>query len=140
MVHQPHKQTPYDQFNFEIPQKFPKEGISATAANAIVNSETWTDANPMLNLSSFVTTFCEPEAKDLYDRHVYRNFADPDMYPQTKETEFRCVQWLHDLWNGSKGRRALWSCDYRFFRGLYAGRSGAQMELAGGSTEGRKGC
>ena len=38
MVHQPHKQTPYDQFNFEIPQKFPKEGISATAANAIVNS------------------------------------------------------------------------------------------------------
>ena len=63
MVHQPHKQTPYDQFNFGIPQKFPKEGISATAANAIVNSETWTDANPMLNLSSFVTTFCEPEEK-----------------------------------------------------------------------------
>src|SRR6516162_10928962 len=102
MVHQPHKQTPYDQFNFEIPQKFPKEGISATAANAIVNSETWTDANPMLNLSSFVTTFCEPEAKDLYDRHMYRNFADPDMYPQTNETEFRCVHWLHDLWNGPR--------------------------------------
>ena len=102
MAHQPHKQTPYDQFNFEIPQKFPKEGISATAANAIVNSETWTDANPMLNLSSFVTTFCEPEAKDLYDRHMYRSFADPDMYPHTKETEFRCVQWLHDLWNGPK--------------------------------------
>jgi hypothetical protein len=44
-----------DQFNFEIPQKFRKEGISASAANAIVNSETWTDANPMFNLSSFVT-------------------------------------------------------------------------------------
>ena len=97
-----HKQTPYDQFNFDIPQKFPEQGVSAAAANAIVNSETWTDANPMLNLSSFVTTYCEPEAKDLYDLHMFRNFADPDMYPHTTETEFQCVQWLHDLWNGPK--------------------------------------
>jgi glutamate decarboxylase len=102
MRQQPDKQTPYDQFNIEIPRKFPKEGISAAAANAIVNSETWTDANPMLNLSSFVTTYCEPEAKDIYDRHMYRNFADPDMYPHTQETEFKCIRWLHDLWNGPK--------------------------------------
>ena len=102
MPDQSHKQTPYDQFNFEIPKKFPEQGVSAAAANAIVNSETWTDANPMLNLSSFVTTYCEPEAKDLYDRHMFRNFADPDMYPHTTETEFQCVQWLHDLWNGPK--------------------------------------
>jgi glutamate decarboxylase len=102
MPDQSHKQTPYDQFNFEIPQKFPEQGVSAAAANAIVNSETWTDANPMLNLSSFVTTYCEPEAKDLYDLHMFRNFADPDMYPHTTETEFQCVQWLHDLWNGPK--------------------------------------
>ena len=96
------EQTPYDQFNFEIPERFPSEGISARAAKAIVTSETWTDANPMLNLSSFVTTFCEPEAKDIHDASMFRNFADPDMYPQTKETEFKCVQWLHDLWNGPR--------------------------------------
>ena len=102
MRQQPDKQTPYDQFNIEIPRKFPKEGISAAAANAIVNSETWTDANPMLNLSSFVTTYCEPEAKDIYDRHMYRNFADPDMYPHTQETEFKCIRWLHDLLSGPK--------------------------------------
>jgi glutamate decarboxylase len=102
MPDQSHKQTPYDQFNFEIPQKFPEQGVSAAAANAIVNSETWTDANPMLNLSSFVTTYCEPEAKDLYDRHMFRNFADPDMYPHTADTESQCVRWLHDLWNGPK--------------------------------------
>jgi glutamate decarboxylase len=102
MPDQSPKQTPYDQFNFEIPQKFPEQGISAAAANAIVNSETWTDANPMLNLSSFVTTYCEPEAKNLYDLHMFRNFADPDMYPHTAETESQCVQWLHDLWNGPK--------------------------------------
>jgi glutamate decarboxylase len=33
---------------------------------------------------------------------MFRNFADPDMYPQTKETEFKCVQWLHDLGNGPR--------------------------------------
>ena len=102
MAQQSDKQTPFDQFNIEIPQKFPKEGISTAAANAIVNSETWTDANPMLNLSCFVTTYCEPEAKDIYDRHMYRNFADPDMYPRTQDTEFKCIRWLHDLWNGPK--------------------------------------
>ena len=42
------EQTPYDQFNLEIPEQFPAEGISARAAKAIVTSETWTDANPML--------------------------------------------------------------------------------------------
>jgi glutamate decarboxylase len=45
MPDQSHKQTPYDQFNFEIPPRFPEQGVSAAAANAIVNSETWTDAN-----------------------------------------------------------------------------------------------
>jgi glutamate decarboxylase len=33
-----------------------KNGISARAAEAIVISDEWTDANPMLNMSSFVTT------------------------------------------------------------------------------------
>jgi len=33
---------------------------------------------------------------------MYRNFADPDMYPHTQETEFKCIRWLHDLWNGPK--------------------------------------
>jgi hypothetical protein len=31
MPDQSHKQTPYDQFNFEIPQKFPEQGVSADA-------------------------------------------------------------------------------------------------------------
>jgi hypothetical protein len=39
MPDQSHKQTPSDQFNLEIPQKFPEQGTSAAAANAIVNSE-----------------------------------------------------------------------------------------------------
>lgn len=97
------KQLPYDEFNLPIPERFPEKIMTARAAKAIVNSECWTDANPMLNLSSFVTTFCEPEAREIFAEGSFRNFADPDMYPHTKDTEFTCVRWLHDLWNGPKG-------------------------------------
>jgi glutamate decarboxylase len=95
--------TPFDSFNEDIDRgRFPDHGMSARAAEAIVNSECWTDANPMLNLSSFVTTFMEPEANELMRRHSTSNFADPDMYPHTKAAESHCVRWLHDLWNGPK--------------------------------------
>ena len=95
-------QLPYDEFNLSVPKGFPEHIISAKAAKALVNSECWTDANPMLNLSSFVTTFCEPEAREVFAEGSFRNFADPDMYPHTKDMEFACVRWLHDLWNGPK--------------------------------------
>jgi glutamate decarboxylase len=95
-------QLPYDEFNLPIPEGFPERIMTARAAHAIVQSQCWTDANPMLNLSSFVTTFAEPEARDIFAAGSFRNFADPDMYPHTKDTEFKCVSWLHDLWNGPK--------------------------------------
>lgn len=96
-----HHITPYEEFNLEVEREhFPDLGMSARAAEAVVNAECWTDANPMLNLSSFVTTFVEPEARDLAARHFHKNFADPDMYPHTKAMETQCVKWLHNLWNG----------------------------------------
>jgi len=39
--------------------------MAANAAAALVVSEAWTDANPMLNLSSFVTTYAEPEMREI---------------------------------------------------------------------------
>ncbi len=95
--------TPYGEFNFDVPKNiFPKHGMPARASAAIVNSECWTDANSMLNLSSFVTTFVEPEARELAAGHFHKNFADPDMYPHARGTGFQCVKWLHSLWNGPK--------------------------------------
>jgi glutamate decarboxylase len=97
------KITPFDQFNMEIPRKtFPAEGMAARAAQAIVNSYAWTDANPMLNLSSFVTTFCEPEALEVGLQNFNKNYIDHDMYPQVFVMEALMVNWLHDLWNGPK--------------------------------------
>jgi glutamate decarboxylase len=78
-----HKVTPFDEFNLEVLQDiFPTDGMSARAAMAIVNSEAWTDANPMLNLSSFVTTCAEPEAVEIAHQHFTKNYIDHDMYPQ----------------------------------------------------------
>jgi glutamate decarboxylase len=94
---------PYDQLNCEVPtDHLPVSGMSALAAEALVNSEAWTDANPMLNLSSFVTTFIEPQAADLAQRHLLKNYIDHDMYPQLFAMEQRMVKWLHTLWNGPK--------------------------------------
>lgn len=107
MSHEKHSElNPYEQFNIELSENFPEEGMSARAAEALVRSECWTDANPNLNLSSFVTTFMEPEAAEIFKDGSFRNFADPDMYPHTKATEEKCVKWLHELWNGPKNVEA----------------------------------
>lgn len=96
--------TAYDEFNMPVPREtFPPEGMSARAAQGIVNSFAWTDANPMLNLSSFVTTWAEPEAVEVARTHMYKNYIDHDMYPQVFKMEQLAVKWLHDLWNGPKG-------------------------------------
>ena len=79
---------------------FPGEGMAARAAQAIGNSFAWTDANPMLNLSSFVTTYAEPEAVEIARQHLTKNYIDHDMYPQVFAMETWMVRLLHDLWIG----------------------------------------
>jgi glutamate decarboxylase len=98
------KVTAFDEFNMPVPREtFPSTGMAARAAQALLNSFAWTDANPMLNLSSFVTTFAEPEAVEVARTHMYKNYIDHDMYPQVFKLEGQMVKWLHDLWNGPKG-------------------------------------
>ncbi|MFX1766820.1 glutamate decarboxylase [Paraburkholderia sp. A1RI-2L] len=95
------KITPYDEFNLPVPQdEFPATGMSARAAAALVESDEWTDTNPVLNMSSFVTTFAEPEALETAKRNIFKNYIDHDMYPQLFAMETRMVRWLHKLWNG----------------------------------------
>jgi glutamate decarboxylase len=96
--------TPYDQFNIEVPEhEFPKTGMAARAAEALVLSQEWTDTNPMLNMSTFVTTYAEPEAVETAKRNMFKNYIDHDMYPQLFAMETRMVKWLHQLWNGPEG-------------------------------------
>ena len=97
------KITTYEDFQVEIPSdKFPSDGLSPRAARARIEAHMWTDSNPMLNLSSFVTTFCEPELKQLMSDHAHVNYIDHDMYPKSYDLEQKMVNALHDLWNGPK--------------------------------------
>ncbi|MGH8239151.1 MAG: glutamate decarboxylase, partial [Steroidobacteraceae bacterium] len=94
----------FDEFNQQVPEdRFPESGMSARAAKAIVNSEAWSDAQPVMNLSSFVTTFTEPESLEIAQQHFLKNYIDHDMYPQLFAMEERMVRWLHQLWNGPQG-------------------------------------
>ena len=91
-----------DQFNLEVPEHFPEHTLAPRAAMNIVNSEAMTDANPLLNLSSFVTTFHEPEEAEVARHNIMKNYIDHDMYPQVFAMESKMVSWLHGLWNGPK--------------------------------------
>ena len=103
VLESPPVETPYDEFNHTIPDdEFPRIGMSARAAEAIVTSEAWTDCQPVMNLSSFVTTFTEPESLKVAHDHFLKNYIDHDMYPQLFNMEVRMVKWLHQLWNGPK--------------------------------------
>lgn len=93
----------FDNFNQDISQEhMPRHSITAKAAEAIVNSEAWADAQPEMNLSSFVTTVTEPESELVLQKHFLKNYIDHDMYPQLFAMENRMVRWLHHLWNGPK--------------------------------------
>ena len=101
----PDKVTAFDEFNLSIPREsFPAEGMAARAAQGIVNSFAWTDANPMLNLSSFVTTYAEPEASRFATRSMYQELHRPrHVSRRCSRWKREMVKWLHDLWNGPKG-------------------------------------
>ena len=104
VLEKPGIEMPYDEFNHSIPEDhFPPTGMSARAAEAMVNSQAWTDSQPVMNLSSFVTTFTEPESLKIAHDHFLKNYIDHDMYPQLFAMEGRMVRWLHQLWNGPKG-------------------------------------
>ncbi|WP_108651532.1 glutamate decarboxylase [Dongshaea marina] len=87
-------------FNCEVPRyEMPEDGMDSRAAYNIIKSEMFMDANPDLNLSSFVTTAMEPEAEKLIMENIHKNFIDHDMYPQSEEIHQRCVSILANLFH-----------------------------------------
>src|SRR5437763_12943982 len=71
------------------------------AALQLVRDELMLDGNARLNLATFVTTWMEPQARELIAECVDKNMIDKDEYPQTAELERRCVNILADLWHAS---------------------------------------
>jgi glutamate decarboxylase len=76
-----------------------KESMLPRTAYDIVHDELIIDGNSRFNLATFVTTWMEPEAKQIILETLDKNMIDKDEYPQTAEIETRCVNILAKLWN-----------------------------------------
>ncbi|MGV8125117.1 MAG: glutamate decarboxylase [Candidatus Xenobiia bacterium LiM19] len=91
-------------FRENIPKyEIPKNGMPSNAAYQLIHDELSIDANPALNLSSFVTTWMEPEAEKLIMENLNVNFIDSDMYPQSQIIHERCVNMIARLFNSPEG-------------------------------------
>jgi len=76
-----------------------KKSILPKTAYDIIHDELILDGNSRLNLATFVSTWMEPEARQLIMDTLDKNMIDKDEYPQTAEIEKRCVNILANLWN-----------------------------------------
>ncbi|WP_053351237.1 glutamate decarboxylase [Leucobacter musarum] len=80
-------------------RRIPDRGMEPRDAYHAVHDETMLDGNARLNLATFVTTWMEDEAAELYRDAFDKNMIDKDEYPQTAEIEQRCQRIIADLWN-----------------------------------------
>jgi glutamate decarboxylase len=79
----------------------PEGELPADAAYQLVHDELMLDGNARLNLATFVTTWMEPQARELIAETLDKNAIDKDEYPQTAELERRCVNIIGALWSAS---------------------------------------
>jgi len=87
-------------FAEEVPKsEIPENSMPANAAYQLIYDELNMDANPSLNLASFVTTWMEPEGEKLMQENMRKNFIDHDEYPQTEKVHKRCINMLSRLFN-----------------------------------------
>ena len=77
----------------------PRHQMLPDTALQVVQDELMLDGNARLNLATFVTTWMEPQARQLMTGCLEKNMIDKDEYPQTAELEARCVNILADLWH-----------------------------------------
>ena len=89
--------------------EIPEGEMPLAVAYNLIRDELALDGNSRLNLATFVSTWMEPEAKQLMAETFDKNMIDKDEYPQTAEIELRCVNMIARLWNAPKGAAAT-SC------------------------------
>jgi glutamate decarboxylase len=79
--------------------RLPDNEMRPDTAYQIIHDEIFLDGNARQNLATFVTTWMEPEATQLYLEAFDKNMIDKDEYPQTAAIEERCIHIVADLWN-----------------------------------------
>ncbi|GHO89295.1 glutamate decarboxylase [Dictyobacter formicarum] len=81
--------------------EMPEEETLPQTAYQLVSDELILDGNARQNLATFVTTWMEPEARQIMADTFDKNMIDKDEYPQTAELERRCVNILANLWHAN---------------------------------------
>jgi len=95
------------QITKSIPRnKLPTESLPARAAYQLIADELKLDCNPLLNLASFVTTWMEQEAVQLFQETAGVNYIDMDTYPQTAIVHDRVMRMQAELFNAPNPREA----------------------------------
>lgn len=84
----------------------PDYGVPSKIAYNLVHDELIMDGNARLNLATFVTTWMEPEAKQLIDEVLDKNIIDKDEYPATADIESRCVNIIAKLFHADQCENA----------------------------------
>ncbi|MEU8930899.1 glutamate decarboxylase [Streptomyces sp. NPDC048409] len=79
--------------------ELPAHASSPDQVGRRVRDELMLDGNARLNLATFVTTWMEPQARQLMAETAEKNLADRAEYPQITAMEGRCVRMLARLWH-----------------------------------------
>ena len=103
--------------------RLPAGEMLPDSAYQIIRDELLLDGNARQNLATFVTTWMEPQASQLYADAYDKNMIDKDEYPQTAAIEDRCIHILADLWNAPEphttiGTSAIGSSEACMLAGL----------------------
>jgi glutamate decarboxylase len=77
----------------------PEHPVEPDTAAQLITDELMLDGNARLNLATFVSTWMEPQARELMSMTFDKNMIDKDEYPRTADIEMRCVSILSRLWN-----------------------------------------
>jgi glutamate decarboxylase len=94
--------------NKSVPRyELPNDEMLPQTAYELIHDELMLDGNARFNLATFVTTWMEPEARQLMDETFDKNMIDKDEYPQTAELEVRCVNMIARLWNSPQHEEAV---------------------------------
>ncbi|PRB19198.1 glutamate decarboxylase [Microbacterium sp. MYb62] len=76
-------------------------------AKQIVEDETILDGNARLNLATFVSTWMDDDAKQVYSASFDKNMIDKDEYPQTAAIEDNCWHMFANLWNAPDAEKSI---------------------------------
>jgi glutamate decarboxylase len=92
----------------DVPRnELPEQSMDPASAFQLIHDELALDANPALNLATFVTTYMDDSADRLMAETINKNAIDWDEYPQTVVLQDRCVNMLSRLFNAAEHHQGV---------------------------------